>query len=81
MPWTRIRGFSREIARLPLSRRGGFLALTTPIAGKISGELGRRGIHTDFRGSLLRLGPAPYVASHQLDKAVEALGEVLAAHC
>ena len=66
---------------VPLSRRGGFLALTTPVAGKICGELGRRGIHTDFRGSSVRLGPAPYVTSHQLDKAVEALGEVLAAHC
>lgn len=66
---------------VPLSRRGGFLALTTPVAGKISGELRRRGIHTDFRGSSLRLGPAPYVTRHQLDEAVEALGAVLAAHC
>ncbi len=65
---------------VPLSRRGGFLALTTPIAGTISGELGRRGIRTDFRGSSLRLGPAPYVTRHQLDEAVEALGTVLAAH-
>ncbi len=65
---------------VPLSRRGGFLALTTPVAGKICGELGRRGIHTDFRGRSLRLGPAPYVTRHQLEEAVRTLGAVLAAH-
>ena len=65
---------------VPLSRRGGFLALTTPVAGKICGELRRRGIHTDFRGRSLRLGPAPYVTRHQLDEAIRALGAVLAAH-
>ena len=65
---------------LPLSRRGGFLALATPVAGKICGELRRRGIHADFRGRSLRLGPAPYVAAHQLDEAVGALGAILAAH-
>ena len=65
---------------VPLARRGGFLALTTPVAGKIRGELRRRGIHADFRGRSLRLGPAPYVTRHQLDEAVDALGAVLAAH-
>ena len=65
---------------VPLSRRGGFLALTTPVAEKICRELRGRGIHTDFRGRGLRLGPAPYVTPHQLDEAVAALGKVLAAH-
>ena len=59
---------------VPLSRRGGFLALSTPFAARICGELKRRGVHADFRGRMLRLGPAPYLTGEQLDEAVAALG-------
>ena len=62
---------------VPLSRRGGFLALNTPFAGEICSKLRRRGVYADFRGRILRLGPAPYVAGEQLDEAVAALGKVV----
>ena len=61
---------------LPLERRGGFLALDAPNAGEIAARLRDRGVVTDHRGSVLRLGPAPYVTDAQLDEAVGLLGEV-----
>ena len=60
-----------------LSRRGGFLALDTPHAGEICCKLRGRGVYADFRGRVLRLGPAPYVTGEQLDEAVAVLGEVV----
>ena len=62
---------------VPLSRRGGFLALESPRAAQICRQLRARGVHVDFRGSTLRLGPAPYVTDTQLDEAVTALAEVV----
>lgn len=61
---------------VPLARRGGFLALETPRAGEIACKLRGRGVYADSRGSVLRLGPAPYVTGGQLDEAVAVLGEV-----
>ena len=60
-----------------LSKRGGFLAMDTPRAGEICCKLRGRGVHADFRGRVLRLGPAPYVTDGQLDEAVAVLGEVV----
>ena len=60
-----------------LSRRGGFLALDTPHAGEICCKLRGRGVYADFRGRVMRLGPAPYVTGEQLDEAVAVLGEVV----
>ncbi len=68
---------SRDRA-VPLERKGGFLALKTPLAGEFACSLRARGVYADHRGTLLRLGPAPYVARSQLDDAVSALGEVAA---
>ena len=62
---------------LPLERRGGFLALDVPNAGEVAAGLRGRGVFTDHRGSVLRLGPAPYVTGTQLDDAVGLLGEVI----
>ena len=59
-----------------LSRRGGFLTMDTPKAGEICCKLRGRGVWADFRGRVLRLGPAPYVTGEQLDEAVAVLGEV-----
>ena len=59
-----------------LERVGGFLALRSPRAGELSRRLRERGVWTDFRGDVLRLGPAPYLADAQLDAAIAALGEV-----
>lgn len=59
-----------------LSKRGGFLAMDSPLAGEICCKLRGRGVYADFRGRVLRLGPAPYVTDDQLDEAVAVLGEV-----
>lgn len=61
---------------LPLEETGGFVALRTPHAGTFHRRLKERGVFTDFRGDLLRLGPAPYVTDRQIEEAVEHLGEV-----
>ena len=62
---------------VPLSRRGGFLALETPRAGELACKLRGRSIYADSRGRVLRLGPAPYVTDEQLDEAVAVLGEMV----
>ena len=62
---------------VPLSHRGGFLALDTPHAGEICCKLRGRGVYADFRGRVMRMGPAPYVTGEQLDEAVAVLGEVV----
>ena len=69
---------SRDRA-VPLSHRGGFLALDTPHAGEICCKLRGRGVYADFRGRVMRMGPAPYMTGEQLDEAVAVLGEVVAA--
>ncbi len=63
----------------PLDRVAGFLALRATQAGEISRALRARDVYTDFRGDVLRLGPAPYLTDGQLRDAVGALGEVVAA--
>lgn len=60
-----------------LSQRGGFLTMETPAAGEICCKLRGRGVYADYRGRVLRLGPAPYVTGRQLDEAVAVLGEVV----
>ena len=60
-------------------RRAGFLALRSPRAGDLAGALRVRGVFCDFRGNVLRLGPAPYLSDAQLRQAASALGEVLRA--
>ena len=61
---------------VPLAGLGGFLALATPHAGRLHRGLRERGVWSDYRGDVLRLGPAPYVSDAQIDMAIEALGEV-----
>ena len=53
----------------------GFLALRSPRAGQLRDLLHARGVMTDSRGDVLRLGPAPYLSDAQLEAAVAALGE------
>jgi len=67
----------RHLARdreVPLDRVGGFLALRSPHAGAISADLRTRGVWTDYRGDIVRLGPAPYLSDEQLRLAIDALG-------
>lgn len=60
---------------VPWSRLGGFLALSSPHAGELSAALAERGVATDFRGSVLRLGPAPYLSDAQLEDAMARFGD------
>jgi kynureninase len=49
---------------------GGFLALRAPRAAELSSALRERGVLTDHRAGVLRLGPAPYLCDAQLDTAI-----------
>lgn len=64
------------ICPMPAERRGGFLALRCADAPGLSRALRARGILTDTRGDVLRLGPAPYVSDTQLLEVGEALREI-----
>ena len=61
----------------PLSEVGGFLALQSPVATTMARSLRARGVWTDARGEVLRLGPAPYLSDRQLRDAIGLLGEVV----
>jgi kynureninase len=61
---------------VPLSEIGGFLALRSPIATTLTQRLHTRGVSTDARGEVLRLGPAPYLSDQQLRDAIGLLGDV-----
>lgn len=63
----------------PLERLGGFLALTTPHAERLARTLRQRGVWTDYRGVMLRLGPAPYLSDRQLEEAVAQLQQAAVA--
>lgn len=64
----------------PLSEVGGFLALRSPVAVALVRTLHARGVWTDARGEVLRLGPAPYLSDRLLRDAVGVLGEVVREH-
>jgi kynureninase len=71
----------RELAHIePIDshRRGGFLAIRSQHAGDLFRALKTRGVLTDFRGDVLRLGPAPYLSDTQLRDGVSILRECLA---
>jgi kynureninase len=66
-----------QVVAMPDERRGGFLALHAPRARELSAALHQRGVRCDARGTLLRMGPAPYLQDDQLVEAVEIVGELL----
>ena len=68
-------GLDGFVVRTPSSdaSRGGFVAIELAGAGDVVRALRERGIHTDARGDILRLGPAPYVTDDEIDAALEAL--------
>ncbi|MDP1568681.1 MAG: hypothetical protein Q8L86_01650 [Vicinamibacterales bacterium] len=73
-------GLDPAVARIVVTeaeRRAGFLAIQTPHAARLVGELRARGVHTDARGDYLRLGPAPYVTDAQLTDAVSHLADLI----
>ena len=59
----------------PIDHNGGFIALMSSFAGELNKRLKERDIYTDFRDTTLRLGPAPYVTSSQIDYALKVLSE------
>ena len=61
---------------MPDERRAGFLAVRAPRAGDLCAGLRTRGVLADFRGNVLRLGPAPYLNDNQLRDAVAAMREI-----
>jgi kynureninase len=62
---------------VPLEGMGGFLVLFSSRAETFCSLLRRLGVHTDYRGDALRLGPAPYLSDHQLATAMARLGETV----
>jgi kynureninase len=71
--------FDPSVARveaMPDERRAGFLAVRAPRAGDLCAGLRTRGVLADFRGNVLRLGPAPYLNDNQLRDAVAAMREI-----
>jgi kynureninase len=62
---------------IPLEAIGGFLVLRSPRAGVICRVLHDRGVHTDYRGDALRVGPAPYLSDAQIEEAMGVLGKVV----
>jgi kynureninase len=66
-----------SIVEMDSERRAGFLAVRTPHAGEVVLALRARDVFVDARGSLLRLGPAPYLTDDQLRSAASHLGGVL----
>lgn len=60
---------------VPSTQVAGFLALQSPHAEVLSGALRARGVLTDYRGDVLRLGPAPYLSDAQLENAMALLKE------
>jgi kynureninase len=57
----------------PREHFGGFVALPTPRAAELRDRLLAQHVHTDVRGDILRLGPAPYVSDDQLHRALDLL--------
>lgn len=72
----RILDRDRSIA---LEATGGFLALRSRRAGAVCAALAERGVRADRRGSVLRLGPAPYLSDRQLEEAIAALDDAVGA--
>ena len=69
------------VARLesdvPMDQRGGFLALECADADRLFHTLLDGGVRTDYRGSILRFGPAPYLRDQQIRDAIAVLGEAV----
>lgn len=68
-------GIEAEVA---LHETGGFLALRTRDTPLVHKALKERDVWTDYRGDMLRVGPAPYVTEEQLDQAANVIRGVTA---
>jgi selenocysteine lyase/cysteine desulfurase len=59
----------------PIEETAGFLSLKSPHARTLRANLLEKGIFTDARDQILRLGPAPYTSSKQCEDVINALFE------
>lgn len=66
-----------HVEPMPGDRRGGFVAIRTPLAREAVRRLRDRGVFVDARGDRLRVGPAPYLRDDQLTDAIAAIGEAI----
>jgi kynureninase len=62
---------------VPITGLAGFLAFPSAEAPRLHEALKQEGIWTDYRGDVLRLGPAPYLTDGQVNAAASALGAAL----
>lgn len=69
-----------RVVPVPEPMRAGFLAIQAPRAADLSRALRERGVLTDARGDILRLGPAPYLDDRQLSDAIAAFGDIARNH-
>lgn len=60
-----------------ISDVGGFLALYSPHADSVHRLLRERGVFTDYRAQILRIGPAPYLSDSQLTEVMTKLGQTI----
>lgn len=60
-----------------VDQNGGFLALESDQAQFVWEELKKRNVYTDCRGTTLRLGPAPYTTTEQMDAMIGELVRIL----
>lgn len=67
----------RAASDVASEERGGFLALRARDAEGLFEGLLERGVRTDYRGDVLRFGPAPYLSDRQIVTAMDALGDVV----
>ena len=58
-----------------LEYNGGFLAFRSPVAGQLQSMLKSKGMFTDYRGEIIRLGVAPYITSDQIKQASSLLAD------
>jgi kynureninase len=74
-PDARAAGLRLATPRAP-AERGGFVALASPRAADLGAALRGAGVHTDVRGPMLRLGPAPYTTCAEIDRAMDHLARI-----
>jgi len=60
-----------------IEHNGGFLALKTSHASTLQRMLMKRNVFTDARGDTLRLGPAPYTTSKQIEDCFDMLDDCI----
>jgi kynureninase len=71
------KNFIKRDTSISLNSIGGFLVLYSDYAGEISDKLKERNVWTDYRGNVLRFGPAPYIPDEQIKEAMKILGLIV----